>query len=54
MDAVTTDAGVEGLFAAFRTAGGSIVAFCVAGGRPLVTGWRVPADIVHRKSLNTR
>lgn len=55
MDAITTDAGVDGLFAVFKTAGGSIDAFCVVGGRPLVTGWRVPADVTSRRgSLSLR
>jgi len=39
VDAVaTTDAGVEGLFAALKTAGGSTTAFWVVEARPLVIG----------------
>ena len=36
--AATTDAGVEGLFAALRTAGGSTMAFWAVEARPLVIG----------------
>jgi len=36
--AATTEAGVDGLFAALRTAGGSTTAFCVVEARPLVIG----------------